>query len=292
MSVNLSDLGGRLLGWLRFAEGEKNTSKLEEHVRTCCCGKPYESRETAIGQLVNLSDILSEKGFYTESSELQILIAEKVEELAKEPLAAASAPKAAVIESSIKAAVIPSNPVDRKRVFIEREKQEIDAELQAAEGLENDDPEIRALRKTHFNAYKVALDQLLEKVEAAKAEVLPPKETKKIEPVADEAPKTADASAPEAEPKAQDSKPKAPEEAPIEPEAERKTPVEEPKALTSKVDPELLTEMKTREEKIAALQAELTIAQSEKNQRLVQSLGENLSSEVEELDQLKQAILS
>lgn len=301
MTVNLSDLGKELLGWLTYMEEERDTSKLQAQVKASCCEKPCENRQTAMGTLVDLSDLLAQHGFLKESSELQVLIARKVDELAKGPVAAAAASttqppaKKTVDEqpAAVKAAV--SDERARKIALINHEKQEIAEELQEAEKQTGDDEEIRALRKEHFAAYTEALNRLLAKVEAAKDLVLPQ---------APAAEARQEAAAPSALP-AQEEKKKSDEPAAIaEPatltqkdlpaaaakeEKKEAAPIEEKKAPKEKgeIDPELIVEIADREEEIAALQAELAVEQTDGDARLAATLAKKLSDRQKELADLK-----
>jgi hypothetical protein len=288
MSVNLSDIGGQLLQWLGLLEDQMDTSKLQENVRKSCCGKPLESRETAMGVLMDLSEVLRQHGLGDDSSELQILVAKKIDELAKEPLVrvaapkadekAPAAPKADAKVPAVKQSALPTNPHERKIVLIKREKQEIDEELKEAEGLEGDDEEIRGIRKRHFDEYKAELEKLLEKVEAAKSEAIPG-DSNGTEAVV--------AKIPTEEPKAPAATPAEEPKAPPAPIIEKQN----APAVVSTADPELLVEISEREEKISSLQAELEVAESEDNQEVyIQSLRERLSSEVEELEHLKASL--
>jgi outer membrane biosynthesis protein TonB len=261
MTVNLSDVGGQLLKWLGLLNEQMDTSKLQERVRTNCCSKPFESRETAMGSLMDLSELLRKNGFNDQESELQIIIAKKIDELAHGHIEAPAKPKLAqplpsqpkveekACAEPVQAQSLPSNPQERKIALIKREQSEIDSELKEAEGFDGDDPEIRALRRKCFSEFSVGLKALLERVENAATEALKKpaaEDTKapaKIEEKKAEAQDTT-AAAPVEEPKkAQPEEKKATEQddavqAPVEEQKkaaapqpeERKAPAEEKKA--------------------------------------------------------------
>lgn len=184
MTVNLSDLGGQLHQWLGFLNEQMDTSKLQEQVRTTCCGKPFETREAAIGSLMDLSELLRKNGINGQESELQILIAKKIDELAHGHIEAPTKPKsvqALPSQSKVEEKAcaepaqpqsLPSNPQERKIALIKHELSEVDSELKEAEGFDGDDPEIRILRRKYFTEYSVELKALLGRIENAATEAL------------------------------------------------------------------------------------------------------------------------
>jgi hypothetical protein len=82
MSVNLNHLGDEIVGWLKLFEEQEDTSGLQQEVHQACCEKPIDSKETAIGRLLDLSEKLKDAHFLSES-EPQLLIAKKISELAQ-----------------------------------------------------------------------------------------------------------------------------------------------------------------------------------------------------------------
>ncbi len=179
MTINLSELGSELIGWLKCMEEERDTTKLQQHIQAHCCKKSYENCETAASVLIDLSSVLRDEGFLEGLSELQVLIAKKVDELVKGPMAAAAPTEDKGITQKIdqKAPAVPSsdravNPEARRISLIKRELEEVAEELAEAER-QVDDEEIRLLRRKHFGAYTADLNALLAKVEAAAKDVLP-----------------------------------------------------------------------------------------------------------------------
>ena len=286
MTVDLNTLGGDLIGWLKLLEEQMDTSTLQKEVQKSCCEKPCKDCETAVTVLSDLSETLSRNGFLGTSSELQIIIAAKIQELIPAPIAAAAAaPKAAGKPE------LPTDPIDRKIALIKREKEEVDNELQAVEGTKDDDKDIRALRIQHADGFKADLDKLLEKVLAAKAKVLPEKAPAAVVIAPAEAPK---APAKEAVKKA-DAVEKAPAAVVIAPAAAPKAPAATAAADAINVlveavqdaDPELVVQIAEKEDEIASLIEELVFAQEEGNQAKETLCSDKLEEAEAALGQLK-----
>jgi hypothetical protein len=192
MSVNLSEIGGSLLSWLALMEEEKDTSKLQAEVRKSCCEKPLENLTTALGTLVDLSDLLSKNGFL-DDSELQIILAQKIDDLATGSLKKAPEQPAQVEQKAERKekpsapSGVPTDPIERKIFLIKREQQELSEMQRDAAGLKEDDIEVRELRQQALGQHQEALEKLLAKTLAASKEPLS-QSTKKEEAPQSQAP--------------------------------------------------------------------------------------------------------